>query len=307
LITTIRNANNVMVAHAGGDQPAEFRARAQSMAGIGNVLAAGAVAAVLIEPRATTYGIGLATIAILGIISAAAAIRLPDIQREPSRTRADRPQHDWAVIRDRRYLAVTGICGVFYLNCAVEQVGLPLWIVTRTDLARPWRALFMLSDIFIVLGLGILISRRIKSVKAAGRATAVAGILFGIFCAGIAATGWTGGWVAIIIMITLTTTYGAAVTIYLSAENVLCFSLAPAERRGEYLGLIKSAEGICQVAGPLLMSAVVATFLEPGWLALGAVFAVTGLIAIPVTAAAESKEHQHSAVSQKQVSNALIP
>lgn len=285
--TTARTANNVIVAHAGGDRPAEFRARARSIAGIGQTLAAGLVACILGAQEAGAYDAGLALLAGLGVTSAVTLLSLPDIEREPAPVTKGSVRRDWAVLRDRTYLAVVALSAVFYLSYAVEQIGLPLWIITHTDLAKPWRAFFMAADAVFVAGLGVQIGRRIGTVRAAGRATAFSGVLFAASYLGIAMTGWTHGWRAAAILVALTLVYATASTTYHNAENTLSMSLAPPDRRGEYLSLLSSVEGIAQIAGPVLMAVIVVTFKEAGWLILGAVFASAGLMAIPVAAAAQ--------------------
>jgi MFS family permease len=290
LITMARNVGSVIVASAGGEQPAEFRARARSVAGIGQTLAAGMVAVVLSIGGVAAYDTGLALIVGLGIASAFILMSLPDIPREPGRTAKGASRREWAVLRDYPYLAIVALAAVFRFSYSVEQVGLPLWIITHTDLAKPWRAFFMAVDALFVMGFAVQIGRRIDSVRTAGRTTALSGALFPVAYLGIAATGWTHGWRSAPLLAGLTLFYAVASSLYHSAEITLSMSLAPAGRRGEYLSMISSVEGVSQIAGPILMSAVVVTFREAGWLVIGAIFATAGLLAIPVTAMARPKE-----------------
>jgi MFS family permease len=131
---------------------------------------------------------------------------------------------------------------------------------------------------------------------------ALSGTMFAASFLGIAATGWIHDWRAAAILVGLTLAYAMASTTYHNAENTLAMSLAPAERRGEYLSMLSSVEGISQIAGPVVMSAVVLTFGEAGWLILGAAFAAAALLAIPVAATAQHRgrhrrnlhQHQHA-------------
>jgi hypothetical protein len=76
-ITVTRNANQVIVAHAGRQHPAEFRARARSAGGIGQTVAAGIVAVALSGGSLIFYDGALGLIAALGLVSALATASLP--------------------------------------------------------------------------------------------------------------------------------------------------------------------------------------------------------------------------------------
>ena len=62
-----------------------------------------------------------------------------------------------------------------------------------------------------------------------------------------------------------------------SATFAVAFDLAPEWAQGQYQGLLQTGRQIGNMLAPPLLTALVITLGEPGWLALAAVFAAAGL------------------------------
>lgn len=286
------NARRAITAHLAGADAAAFRARVLSASALGQVVSAGILAGALSLDTLFAYDVALTSMAALTAVAGTFVLSIGDVEIGGSKHAAGQgsPTRTWEVLRDRPYLAVIAICAVFQLVYAVQEIGLPLWMLTHTDLAKPWRAAYLTGNLLGIALLQIHVGRRITTPRHAGRALAAAGVLLGVDCAAAAWMGHAHGWGTVTILALVTASEVAAQLLYYGAENELTMSLAPADKRGEYLGLLMSGEGAAVTVGPVVCTAVVGTFFDAGWLALGTVFVAAGLLALPVSMAGANRQ-----------------
>lgn len=62
------------------------------------------------------------------------------------------------------------------------------------------------------------------------------------------------------------------------------FALADPDRPGQWQGLYSSGQPLARAVGPVVLTTLLLGWTGPGWLVLGAAFAVTGLLLGPVVA-----------------------
>jgi MFS family permease len=194
----------------------------------------------------------------------------------------DAPAADrWRAVRDLPYLAVTVLNAVLVVQYTLLEVGLPLWIVERTDAPRWTAALLMIVNCVLVALLQVRVARRASQVFSAARAMSWSGLLLTAACAAFAlSAGLSPVWAV------LALTVGAVVQVFaevLSAAGgwTLGYELADARAHGVYQGVFGAGLSAGMMAGPALVTVTAIQHGTAGWAALGALFAVAGLAVGP--------------------------
>ncbi|TGA91874.1 hypothetical protein [Streptomyces sp. MZ04] len=83
----------------------------------------------------------------------------------------------WRAVRDLPYLAVTLLNAMLVIQYTLLEVGLPLWIVERTDAPRWTAALLLIVNCVLVALLQVRMSRSVSDVPGAVRAFGRSGVL----------------------------------------------------------------------------------------------------------------------------------
>lgn len=78
--------------------------------------------------------------------------RMPDDRPMAAPVAAARPVHRLGALRDRRFLTLAALSGLLYVNADILNLGLPLWISSRTH-APTWTvaALMLLNTALVIL------------------------------------------------------------------------------------------------------------------------------------------------------------
>ncbi|WP_327280041.1 MULTISPECIES: MFS transporter [unclassified Streptomyces] len=203
------------------------------------------------------------------LLCAAVLLRLPAVAPVPQRP-AGEPR--LAVLRDRPYALVTLLNAVLLLRMPLLSLAVPLWIVERTS-APGWlvSALFVLNTVAVML-FQVRAARPVTDLDSARRAVRVSGLVMAASCAVFALSALPGaGWAAAALLV-------AGAVLQVDAEMRqsagswhIGFSLAPAERIGQYQGFFGTGVPIARTLGPLVLTSLLLLWGIPGWLLLGAV------------------------------------
>ncbi|MFF4832918.1 MFS transporter [Streptomyces sp. NPDC001315] len=195
---------------------------------------------------------------------------------------ADAPAADrWRAVRDLPFLAVTVLNSVLVVQYTLSEVGLPLWIVERTEAPRWTAALLMIVNCVLVALLQVRVARRASQVHSAVRAMGWAGLLLAAACAVYAlSAGLSPVWAV------LALTAGAVVQVFaevLSASGgwTLGYALADARAHGVYQGVFGAGMSAGMMAGPALVTVTAIQHGTAGWAVLGVLFAVVGVAVAP--------------------------
>lgn len=182
-----------------------------------------------------------------------------------------------AVLRDRPYAVVALLNTVMLLYMPLLSVALPLWVVQRTE-APGWTvsALLVLNTVSVVL-FQVRIAGRVTGLRSASRAVRQAGVLLLLACGVFACSSLgSSAWSAIALLV-------AAAAVQVLGEMLLGagsweigFGLAPADKQGQYQGFYGAGTAVARLAGPLLLTALILSWGEPGWLVLGGLFLAAG-------------------------------
>ncbi|MCH0561621.1 MFS transporter [Streptomyces sp. MUM 2J] len=183
----------------------------------------------------------------------------------------------WRAVRDLPFLAVTVLNAVLVVQYSLAEVGLPLWIVERTDAPRWTAALLMIVNCVLVALLQVRVARRAAQVPSAVRAMGWSGMLLAAACAVYAlSSGLCPVWAVVAL------TAGAVVQVFaevLSAAGgwTLGYALADARAHGVYQGVFGAGMSAGLMAGPALVTVTAIAHGSAGWAVLGVLFAVAGL------------------------------
>ncbi|MFH8801403.1 MFS transporter [Streptomyces sp. NPDC017936] len=230
-----------------------------------------------------TRGAYVTVIALNALSFAGPALLIPGLPLAPHAVEraplaADAPAADrWRAVRDLPFLAVTVLNAVLVVQYTLSEVGLPLWIVERTDAPRWTAALLMIVNCVLVALLQVPVARRFSRVPDAVRAMGRSGLLLAAACAVYAVSaGLDPVWAV------LALTAGAVVHVLaevLSAAGgwTLGYALADSRAHGVYQGVFGAGMSAGMMAGPALVTVTAIRHGSAGWAALGVLFAAAGL------------------------------
>ncbi|WP_281933484.1 MFS transporter [Micromonospora sp. AKA38] len=276
-------ARGPLVRGIGGDDLPRYRAYLRSVANLAGSCAAIATGfAVQFDSRPAYLALVLAN-ALSFVAAAAVVAALPALPPVPAPPRAGR----WTALRDRGYVAVTVLDGVMSIHHQVLLFALPLWIVGHTDAPRWLVGATALANTALVVLLQVRASRGVDSSDAAGRAVRRAGVAFLAGMAVVAATATLPTWLAVAGIGLGVCVHTVGELWHTAGSMELRFSLAPAHAQGQYMGVFGFGAGLANVVAPTVLALCCITWGAPGWLLLGGVFLVVGLVTPEVVRRAE--------------------
>lgn len=186
--------------------------------------------------------------------------------------------------RDRRYVVFTIANAVLSLHDALLFVGIPLWLVERTDLSLSLVPLILVLNAVITVVVQGVLARVLERGYPATRLVPPTAIALVLACAAMAFVG-RGIPVAAAVALLI----GATVLLSV-AENTqavlgweLSVALAAPDARSRYLSLYNLGVTAQRTAGPAVVTSLLLAVGLPGWGALAALF-VTGAAAVTFAA-----------------------
>ncbi|MEU3844361.1 MFS transporter [Streptomyces sp. NPDC028635] len=181
------------------------------------------------------------------------------------------PHSPW---RDRTYLAYVATETVLSLDDAVFKIGLPLWIAHAGNVPHGLAPLLLVLNNVMVVALQVPLARFGTTTAAARRlllplsaAFALGGLTMALSATGTTAT-------AITLLTAAATAFTVAEMLHATISWELSVALAPDSALGAYLGVHGLAQAAQRSAGPLAVTAAIATG-PLGWTVFGAAIALT--------------------------------
>ncbi|WP_405560032.1 MFS transporter [Streptomyces sp. NBC_01180] len=187
------------------------------------------------------------------------------------------PPNPW---RDRAFLLFTATETMLFLDDAVLQVGMPLWIVHATTAPHGLAPLLMVLNCVMVVFCQVPLSRFASTPQSARTLLIPLAGSFTVGCLAMTASSHGGTWAAVTALLVAAIALTFAEMLHSTASWELSVTLAAGEAQGAYLGVHGLASSAQRSGGPLLVTAVIAAG-PPGWLGLAA-----GVVA---TCAAQSR------------------
>lgn len=256
--------------------------------GLGTVLAG---AALLVD----TSGAYRATMVVAGLLVLASCHPLARLVRRaapaelapPTSTTPTAPTTSGrSPLRDRTYLAVTGLNAVMAMQFGLQTVGVPLWVVTRTEAPPVTVSALLVLNTALVAALQVRAARGTDDVPSAGRAVARGGALLALACGLYAAAGTVGVLAAVGLLVLAAVAHTAAEMLTEAGSWGLAFELADPRSAGAYQGVSQTGYSIGTMLAPLVVTATAIDRGTPGWALLGAAFATVGVLTWAVARAA---------------------
>jgi MFS family permease len=266
-----------LAAAVSNDQIVPTRAFLRSIGNIGVAMGAGAAGiAIGFDFRPLYLGtIALSSIAFF--VSAWVVHRLPKKPTIATVTRSS----GLAAVRDVPYGAVTLANAVVMFHAKVLDVALPLWVVQFTDAPRPTAAAMVILNTTCVILFQVRLARKVDTVDAAVRTTWIAGISLFVACVLFAVAAYTSSILTLVLLAAATLIHVYSEMVHSAASWVLSFDLAPPGMHGQYQGLFNSGFGLAQMIAPVVLVFLVIQWGPPGWLVIGALFAIAGAATAP--------------------------
>jgi MFS family permease len=240
----------------------------------------GAVAGIpLLVNSAGAYRTTMVVAGLVMLLSVIPLLRLPARVNAPTLAKspgAPRACPGLSPFRDRRYLGLTVLSGIFGLHFGLAEIGLPLWILHSTDAPITMMSVLLITNTIIVIAFQIPLSRGTDDVRYAGKVTAIAGVLMACACFVYAASGAVSIWFAIAFLVVAALAHAFAEVLSSGGAWGLSFELADPHRAGAYQGVFGLGWSLSSMAAPLVVTAAVTNGLL-GWTALAILFLLAAL------------------------------
>ncbi len=212
-----------------------------------------------------------------------------------------------AALGDLPYLTLAAIGGVLALCWGMLSSGLPLW-VDRHTLAPLWIcAVIVVFNALTITAFQIPVTRAVTSPLGAARTTRLAGSALALSCVLFAFSQSRGGFIVILILLAAATVHVGGELLFVAACWRLSVDLMPAEAPAQYQSIFSTGQATAQMIAPAVMTTLVIGRGAAGWFALGGVFTLAVLAAMPATRWAlrtrrtRTSTDQHAATSATRV------
>ncbi|WNM30393.1 MFS transporter [Streptomyces sp. Li-HN-5-11] len=177
------------------------------------------------------------------------------------------------VLRDWRYLLLILVAGFFATSMSLLTVGVPLWVVTKTDAPRAVTGILMAINTILVMLLQVRVAGDAEDLRGARKSAVLAGLGFAAASVVYAVSGLGSALVATGVLVLATVLASLAEMYDSAAWWTISYELAPESHRPEYLAAFDAVTPISSIVGPPLMIGIVALGWS-GWLGYGVLFVV---------------------------------
>ncbi len=183
---------------------------------------------------------------------------------------------------------MTVLNGIFGIQFALQELGIPLWIADHTVAPEATVSLLLVLNTLIVIALQVPLSKGTHELRRAGTVIAIAGGLMVVACLLYAGSGISG----VMLPFAITLLVGGAIAgafaevLQQAGSWGLGFELADPVRAGAYQGVFGMGYSVAGFVAPFIVTATVLTMGVPGWFVLAGIFvlAAAGMTAIAWTA-----------------------
>ncbi|TXC98514.1 MFS transporter [Streptomyces sp. ISID311] len=213
------------------------------------------------------------------LLAAATLVRLPAAGPRPRPAGVSKAP----ALKDVPFVVLTVLNGLLAVNGIVLTVALPLMIMSGHGIPKALAGLFVTANTVLVVIFQVRLSRGADTVEGGARAQRRAGILLALSCVGIAAAAAaTSPALAITFLVVAVLLLTAGELLHMAGSWGISYGLAPDHTRGEYLGVYALGMAFAETVGPVSTASLGVGKGAPGWLAIAAVFLVSGLAVVPV-------------------------
>ncbi|MFC4105139.1 MFS transporter [Micromonospora zhanjiangensis] len=212
------------------------------------------------------------------LLAAAILVRLAPIPPVPAPTHGPR----LVALRDRPFLAFTVLDGLMSMHFGLLNIALPLWISGHTHAPRWLISALMLGNTVVVVLFQVRAARGTEELSGAARASRRAGVAVALACVLFAAGGLVSTGFAVVLLVAGSLAHVTGELWQSAAGWGISFGLAPADAHGQYQGTYGMGMQLGSMLAPVVVTTLAIRWGVPGWLLLGAFFALVGLLLPPV-------------------------
>ncbi|GAA4213779.1 MFS transporter [Actinocatenispora rupis] len=198
---------------------------------------------------------------------------------------ADRPKpaRRFGALSDPAFLAITALNGVLAIQFSLIDVTVPLWVVGHTKAPAAVVSAIMLTNTVLIVLFQVRATRGIDRPAPAARVARRSGLLLAAACVVFGLAHGLGPVWAVVVLVGAAVIQAVAEMLSSAAGWALSYELADPAAPGAYQGLYNSGFAAASMIAPALTTGTAIRFGLPGWLLLGAMFAVAGAALVPVT------------------------
>ncbi|WP_328374888.1 MFS transporter [Streptomyces sp. NBC_01020] len=193
-------------------------------------------------------------------------------------------------LKDIPFVLLTLMNGLLGMNGIVLTLALPLLIVSGQGIPKALAGLFVTVNTVLIVIFQVRLSRGADTLEGGARAQRRSGFLLAVSCVGIAAAVAAHGTALKITFLTLAVlVLTAGELLAMAGSWGISYGLAPEHARGEYLGVYALGAAFSETVGPAATAFLGVREGPPGWLAIAAVFLLSGVAVVPLVARAQAK------------------
>jgi MFS family permease len=294
-------ANGALVRRVGGDDVVAYRSQNRAIASLGMSIGTLFCGAAITIGTPLAYRSLIIGDAVTFLFSWAILARIP--KYEPLPKPEGKSGSRWVALSDAPFVAYVALAGLLSMQYWVITQPLPLWVVNNTHAPRWSVSLFLLINTVLVVLFQARIGKSAGSIRAGGNALRRAGIMLLVSCSAIGLAVGLAGWAALLLLIGAVVLLTVAELWYVSGTYAFEFGLPPAHAQGQYQGLSGIGITLGATTAPILMVGVVLSLGQAGWVGLGVVFLLLGLVAPAVARWGERTRPAEEAVSETPASS----
>jgi MFS family permease len=274
-LTSSATANVALIRRVGGSAATTFRSQTVAVLNLGLSLGI-ATAGVAIEVNTVTaYRVLFLGNALTCWAGVAVLSRLPAYEPLPGA----REESPFTALRDRPFVAYTALSGAMYMQYLVLALLVPVWVVFHTTAPRWTVSAFVIINTVIVVLFQVRVGKKVQTIGQGGAAFRRAGVIFLVSCTAIGLAAGLPAWAAVLLLAAAVIAHSYGELWQSSAMFALDFGLAPPHAQGQYQGLAGMGNYAGQALSPFILVGLVLTGGRPGFILLGAWFALLGLTA----------------------------
>ncbi|HWD84097.1 MAG TPA: MFS transporter [Kribbella sp.] len=180
-------------------------------------------------------------------------------------------------LRDRIYVTSTVLNAVLAIHFGLTTVGIPLWVADHTEAPTVVVSVLLVVNTAYVALFQVRASRGTQDLRRAGRSVRRAGLLLLGACVLFAVAGRLGAAAATCVLVLAALASSAGETRGEAGSWGMAFELADPARAGAYQGLSQTGLALAMMLGPAVVTTTAIDHGTLGWIALGALFAATGI------------------------------
>lgn len=215
----------------------------------------------------------LVSAGVVYILSALRLRRLPDGVDAPRHDPANpAPKRGISPFRDRRYVLLTVLSGIFGMQFGLAEMGVPLWISQDTSAPDVLISVVLVINTVCVVLLQVPLSRGTDDPRRAGKIVMTGGVLMSVACTLYALAGGVPVVAAITLLCGAALLHSLAEILSQAGAWGLSFELANPLQAGAYQGMFGMGSALGAMLAPLVVTATVVEHGPLGWAVLGAVF-----------------------------------